>query len=282
VNCKNFQEQISSAVDKRLAGHDMESFLAHAGKCAECRHEFEAESATKVIVQRRAKSVRAPDTLVQHISAQLDHQSSAAPPRQGWYKRLPQKSFVRPAIAFAAACIVIVFLVRDRPTENGVIQAGFAGNDIVLQSLSNYRAVVDGTIKPQMVSAQTGPLEQFFSDKTDFPVLFPKMKDCKLVGGVFNEYFGSKLAHVVYSHENEVVYMYQTCWETVMKGDPLHLSDDAKRALETTGWFTQTYGDGRTVVLWKKERTLCAAVARMSKENLIACLTDGDPANPGW
>ncbi|MBM2845712.1 MAG: hypothetical protein HW407_1024 [Bacteroidetes bacterium] len=284
MNCKHFQEQISGAVDKNLLRDEMDSFHGHIGKCPQCRYEYEIESVTKAIVQRRAKVVRAPDALVQQISEQLERETatfSATPPNR--FSSFLQKAYAKPTIAFAVACIAVVLLLNDQRGKEGTLQAGFAANDIVSQSLSNYRAVVAGEIKPQMMSSQIEPLAQFFSDKTDFPVLFPKMKDCKLVGGVFNEYFGSKLAHVVYSHDSEVVYMYQTCWETVMKGEPLHLSDDVKQALETTGWFSQTHDDGRTVVLWKKERTLCAAVARMSKEDLIACLTEDDAdGKPAW
>jgi len=285
VSCKHFQEQISGAVDKNLLRHEMDSFLGHIGKCPQCRYEYETESATKAIVQRRARVVRAPVALVQQISERLAHETATIntiPPNR--FSSFVQRAYAKPAIAFAVACIAVVLLLNDGGKKEDALQeAGFAASDIVLQSLSNYHAVVTGEIKPQMVSSQTEPLAHFFSDKTDFPVLFPKMKDCKLVGGVFNEYFGSKLAHVVYSHNSKVIYVYQTCWETVMKGEPLHLSDDVKQALETTGWFSQTHDDGRTVVLWKKERTLCAAVAHMSKEDLIACLTEDDAnGKPVW
>ena len=282
MDCKEFQERISSAVDKLLVRKDMDSFMDHAGRCPPCRYEYEIESVTKSVVQRKAGMVRAPGLLIQKISEQLERESGHSGfARTGRFATLLQKPFTRPALAFAVACIVVIVLVNNPTIERGATQAGFASSDIVFQSLANYRAVVSGEIKPQVVSNQTEPLAQFFSGKTDFPVLFPKMKDCTLVGGVFNEFFGSKLAHVVYSHDDEVVYMYQTCWETVMKGEPLHLSDEAKDNLLKTGWYTQTQDDGRTVVLWKQERTLCAAVSRMSKEDMITCLTDGQTDNKG-
>ena len=99
------------------------------------------------------------------------------------------------------------------------------------------------------------------------------MKDCILVGGVVNEYGGDKLAHVVYSRDNNVVYMCQACWERVQNGGKLNLPDEVKAELLRTGWYSRTLPDGGSVVLWTKGKTLCSAVARMSKEDLIACLT---------
>ena len=63
-----------------------------------------------------------------------------------------------------------------------------------------------------------------------------------------------------------------------MKGEKLSLPSAAKEELERTGWFTESEPDGRSIVLWEKGRTLCAAVARMNKEELISCLASDDNA----
>jgi hypothetical protein len=181
---------------------------------------------------------------------------------------------VKPAVGFAFAFIAVLLLLNDQPSEPTLSQAAFASNDVVSQSLLNYAAVLAGRIKPH--SAEPAQLETLFSSITDYSVHVPKMKDCRLLGGVQSEFAGSTLAHLMYQHDTDIVYVYQTCLETVMKGERLSLSSEARNDLDRTGWYVQQHPDGRTVVLWKKGRTLCAAVARMNKETLLACLTSGE------
>jgi predicted nucleic acid-binding Zn ribbon protein len=140
--------------------------------------------------------------------------------------------------------------------------------------VTNYQAVVAGLIKPQLASSDPEMVRGLFAGIRDFQVIFPRMKECTLVGGVMNEFSGIQLAHVLYSHDTEVVYMYQTCWQTVMAGDKLNLPEAAKEELARTGWYSEELSDGNSIVLWKKGRTLCSAVARMSKNDLLACLAD--------
>jgi hypothetical protein len=141
---------------------------------------------------------------------------------------------------------------------------------------TNRSAVVNGEITPQVASSEPVNVMRLFSGKTDFPVVMPVMKDCRLVGGVLNEYSGAKLAHVVYKHNDDLIYMYQACFETVMKGEKLSMPQATTEELQRTGWFADTQPDGRTFVLWTKGPTLCVAVSRMKKADLIACLTSGE------
>ena len=108
------------------------------------------------------------------------------------------------------------------------------------------------------------------------------MKDCRLIGGGQNELGGTKLAHIIYKHDSDIVYICQTCWATVQKGEQLSLPQEAKEELVQTGWYSRSQPDGRSVVLWVKGRTLCAAVSRMSREDLLACLSSDEPEQRGW
>lgn len=281
MECREYQELVSAAVDNRLKPEEMVSFLAHGGKCAPCRYEYEIEIVTKSVVRSKARMVHAPVALIERIAEQLESDTrSTTPLNSSWWDELLRYRAVKPALAFGFACIlVILFLNLPHNPDAIPVQS----NDVITQSLANYQSVVRGDIKPQLASSMPANLQNFFADKTDFPVVLPKMKDCSLLGGVSNEYSGVKLAHVMYNHGGEIVYMYQTCWETVMKGEKLNLPQGAKDELHRTGWFTQTDPAGCTVVLWKKDRTLCCAVAHMSKDDLVACLTDGESSSEtGW
>jgi hypothetical protein len=280
VNCKEFQELISAAVDLQLTDGELAAFKDHSAKCSPCRFEFEAETATKLVVQSRARRVRTPPHIALQIVEQLRRERFGE--RTSWLTEFLGRPLVKPAFGFALAFVAVLLLLRGSTNNGPVTQAGFGSNDVVLQSLMNYCAVVDGEIKPQLASSEPAKLANFFAGITDYSVHLPKMRDCRLVGGVQNEFAGTKLAHIMYQHDNDIVYIYQACWSTVMKGEKLCLSDEAKDELIRTGWFSATQPDGRTVVLWKKGRALCAAVARMNKEDLIACLTSGEQEASGW
>jgi hypothetical protein len=184
---------------------------------------------------------------------------------------------------FAVTFLVVILLLDNNAPPSSLPEstASLEGNNVIQQSLSNFRGVVNGDIKPQIVSNVPDDVRSFFSGKTEFPVLVLAMKHCTLVGAVLNDYSGVSLAHVVYKRDDDVVYMYQTCWETVMTGDKLQLPEDAKAELQQTGWFSEERPDGNTVVIWRSGKTLCAAVARMSKVDLITCLQTDETRQPG-
>lgn len=280
MNCKEFQELISAAVDCQLTEDELAAFKDHRVKCPPCRFEFEAEGATKLAIRTRAHRVRTPSHVALQIAEQLGREQSGE--HVPWLTEFFGRPLVKPAFGFALAFVAVLLLLRGSTSNSPVTQAGFGSNDVILQSLMNYRAVVDGKIKPQLASSEPAKLAGFFSDITDYSVHLPKMRDCRLVGGVQSEFAGTKLAHIMYKHDTEMVYIYQACWSTVMKGEKLCLPKEAKDELIRTGWFSATQPDGRTVVLWAKGRTLCAAVARMSKEDLITCLTSGEQEVRGW
>jgi anti-sigma factor RsiW len=280
VNCKEFQELISPAVDDLLAAEDLAAFRGHSKVCTTCRFEFEAEAATKVVVRMHARRVPAPAVTLQQISRLIAQEQPMAP--SGWFGRVTGSPFFRPAIGFAMGFVVILLLLRPNTTTSPVLEAGFASNDVIGQSLVNYSAVLDGSIQPQIASSEPHELAPLFTGITDYSVHMPRMKDCRLVGGMQNDFAGVKLAHVVYRHDNEMVYIYQACWSTVEKGEKLRLSNEARDSLLHTGWFTATQPDGRTVVLWKKGRTLCVAVSRMSKGALVECLLSGEETERPW
>jgi len=156
--------------------------------------------------------------------------------------------------------------------------AGIGPNDIIVQSISNYHAVLKGEFVPQVKSDKPEQVRTFFDGKTEFPVFIPVMKECTLIGGVVNDFHGMHLAHVVYKHGQQTIYLYQACRESVMKGDKLNLSPEVKTDLERTGWHCCTAPDGAAIVLWARGNTLCAAVSAMNGDHLMAHLVDGDIA----
>jgi anti-sigma factor (TIGR02949 family) len=276
VECRKYQEHITAAVDNALERNERELLEAHLVQCPACRSEFEYEKLTRSLVKSRCKREQTPRNVLAHLEEQIDRAAQQPVERRPWWNTLFVSPYLRPAIGFALAAILVVLLLDKDIDINAprVIQASLLpDNDIIRQSLDNYRAVVSGQIKPTLASNRAEEMKEYFSGKTEFPVLVPTMNDCELLGGVLNEFGGKALAHVVYNHRTkELIYVYEACWQTVQGGTPLHLAKDVQNELNKSGWYSTTAPDGRSLVMWTNGTTLCSAVSMLDAKTLKECL----------
>jgi hypothetical protein len=274
VNCKDFQARITDAVDTYLSQAEMKQFMDHANACPPCRSEFEAEASTKRFLAMHAHMVDTPAAVKRAILDRLEEESvaPAAPALPSAVSRFVNALRVRPTLAIALGMLALLIIVAQiiQPPARVAIAAG---NNVLLQSMENYRAVLAGSITPQVASSEPASVRKLFEGMTEFPVHVPKLRHCTLVGGVLNAYEGTPLAHVVYKRGETLIYMYQTCWKTVQEGKNLMVPDQVKESLHKTGWYTERLGDGQTMALWVRGGTLCAAIAGTDPDELIACLT---------
>ncbi|HTY57285.1 MAG TPA: zf-HC2 domain-containing protein [Bacteroidota bacterium] len=277
MNCREFSHRITPAVDGRLTGKDQAQFREHAQLCSSCRHDFEAEQSLAALIRARLRPARVPESVLASILDGTLHSDISRAQGRSFIDFLRRPRTV-PVAAFVFSFALIVYLFsRHAAQESSVEAAGFlSGSDIVHQSAANYEAVLRGEIVPQILSDRAENVRTYFNGKTEFPVFIPSMRECTLVGGIVNDYHGMRLAHVLYRHGRQMIYLYEACRESVMKGDTLHLSRAAKSDLERTGWHCCTAPDGAAVVLWVRGRTLCAAVAPMNSDHLMAHLAEAD------
>jgi len=172
------------------------------------------------------------------------------------------------------------FAIVLSPFGFGPAPATPMGSDLLTQSITNFHAVLAGVMQPQMVSDRPEQVREYLSGKTSFPVHVPALNNCTLVGASANEYHGMKLAHVVYKHDGQVIYIFQAPYNRVAAGDGLVLSDEAKAQLEKGGSFSNVGPGGDTVILWVLGNTLCAAVSRIDRKEMSKVLASSEDA-PG-
>lgn len=250
-------------------------FDEHARLCPPCRREYESELSTKELVHNRVHMVAVPLILYRSITEKLQRPLKGSRSVQTLSARLFQSPLIRPAIAFVLTAIVVILVVRPTEPPRGIpflTAAGYAPNNVVHQSVENYHKVLRGEITPQLVSSQNSEVQNFFSGKTDFPVEVPVMRQCTLVGAVVNQHEGVGLAHVVYRTGNDIIYLYQACWQTVQRGEKLELAPEIGTELTKGGWYLSGEPGGDAIVLWKSGPTLCIAVSHMKSDHLLECL----------
>lgn len=252
-------------MDSVLGQQEWEKLEGHLAQCPECKSEFEVEKLARNIVKFQCRRMRAPGHVLDRINEQLSVDQPPLVRKPSWKDRLSSPYLLTGAglgvVAFAA-----IFFMNTTASSRDVIE----------QSFANYKAVARGDLKPQLVSDNTENVQKFFDGKTQFSVVVPSMKGCRLVGGVVDEVSGEKLAHVLYNHDDsDVVYLYETCWQTVQDGKDFHLSQNVQDEIRRTGWYAASDPEGHSMVMWTKGNTLCSAVAKMDKETLLACLNAG-------
>ena len=277
MTCNEFQELITPAVDQCLVEKDSRPFFAHLELCAPCRREYEMERRTKALVRHRARMVATPLEVSQAVRAVvLGEQNAGVAEATVWWQRFIPRPSLGPALALGVALLALIVLwpSPEEPVPT-VLQASLVGPDVVRQSYANFERVVSGAIRPQLETNEPERVRTFFLGRTTFPVLVPLTRHCTLVGAVYNDYGGAPLAHTVYRHENQILYVYQACWETVQKGTTLALPPHVREVMEKQGVYTETRPDGITIAVWANGPTLCAAVAQMDRDGLLGCLDLG-------
>jgi len=262
VNCNDFHECVCEVIDKRLSEERTKELLQHADVCPQCKFELRALQASKNIV----RSKLAPQSVPAEVYYSILNKTAIAA-KTPWLVRIFPAT-LNPALAVVALLVIAV----------GIYSVFFSSSNaddsnIINQSLANYQAAIGGTLQPQLVS-NYDDVRNFLEKEVHFAVIVPKVKKCKSFSGRSSDFKGVKLAHVAFQLNGSTIYIYQTDMSEAMKGEKIMLPSEAKDELAKTNWYVKEYPDNKTLVLWKYENTLCAAVSNMNKDQLVALLTD--------
>lgn len=272
MNCTEFDEQISPAVDERLRGEEAVAFRDHASICPACRRSYEAELFTRNFIRQRLRMVRTPGSVAASIVDRLAAERTAGIPVlfQRW-----SPSVYRSVVAIAAV-VAAVYLISSPGLSD---DPGFPAmrEDVFAQSIVTFAGVMGGQMKPDVESAHPDVLQAYFSGKTSFPVRVHTVRDFTPIGAMIHESGGVPLAQVLYNAGKTTVYVYQTCWQTVQDGRKLKLPAHILATLRRGSPYVEENADGQTMVLWTEGRTLCGAVADMHKQELLAHLDVAPP-----
>ncbi len=273
VDCREFQELISEAVDKRLNTTIAHHFTAHAGVCPSCRNEFEMERLTKSILHEKIQRQSVPSIVSDSVLAAM---KPLHPSSRNWLTAIFGEAFLNPAVAMVALLLVAVGAVSLLQKNNAIPISG--SKNIITQSLNNYSAAMTGALKPTLVSHDAGDVKDYLAKDTPFEVSVATLDDCDWCGGVLSEIDGVRLVHVVYQIGGEgLLYVYQVDMNEAMRGNKIGLPENAKASLAKTGWYFEQTPDLCNVVLWRHKNTLCAAVSKIDKHKMIALLSEKDP-----
>jgi hypothetical protein len=183
-----------------------------------------------------------------------------------------------PRYAFAVVFIFILFaaglLMKQGNTELNPFIAAGSDKSVMVQAVKNFKKVLSGDIKPELISSDVTNVKSYVKNKAKFDAYIPSISEYQLAGVVCNEYNGQKLAHLVYTSGKEIIYIYETqvnsihCKELELP-EPVHF--DILR--DKYYMCDHVDFDECTMIVWYKDNILCASVSTMPKQKMYASFT---------
>lgn len=276
VNCVQFKNLITPAVDDFLTGEERKEFEEHAGTCAACREQFEAEAAMKKAVRTYLPKVSAPQSVRDSVLSTI---RNAPQPRSRMRAEFIRRARqVRPigVAALLAAVLLLLVLFRGGSATTTIPDE----RNVIARSLVTFRALNAGELRPAFASGNHDRIESYLTTTTGIEVQVPRFRDFLPLGGLANKCNGIAVAHVVYSRGEKLLMMVELPLDEVLHGHSMSLPMNARSALLQTGWYSSTQPNGDVVVIWNHGTTLCAIVAQMNPEEIRQLLVEGEENGP--
>jgi len=131
-----------------------------------------------------------------------------------------------------------------------------------IQAKNNFNSILSGKLAPQLTSANSEEIKNFFSTKgVKYSASVPNLKDWKLLGAVVSEDKGEKFAHHVYVGKNgELAYLFQVDESYISTHAIVTLSDDLVKYLDAGNCYTSE-ADGSVTLFTKLDNNICAIVS---------------------
>jgi hypothetical protein len=269
MNCTEASNLMGEAIDGSIPARTRNGLLEHLGYCRSCRRSYELETITKAVVKNRCVHLTTPSEILQSILLSLSTPSQS--PFFEWIQKTFTTRRLLPALVVSVA-IVVALVFPHSPSAEEESDVHTASNDVIFQSLQNFAKLQHGELVPTMVTKKAEEIHQYLDNSgMDFAVV-QSMDCCRSYGAMTSEYNGIKLAQVVYTMSDDVMYVYQVKKKLVFDGSTLIIPPAARTALEKTGWYTDPHHPHCNVILWISNQTLCAAVSSMKKDEMLALL----------
>ena len=284
----NFDYELLTAyIDNELDTEQKEKVRQAIESDPNIRARYELEKGTKSLLQRRLPNIDTPQYLSKNIldgihdyGAKVTAGSTASKPDMPHYTNYqkPHSSNRKYVYIFGSLFVVLLFAF--------ITVAFFTGNaisddkDMIAMSHNIFTKVNKGDIQVQHKTSDPKDLENFFKDKVDFKVFIPNLKMRFLLGGVYNEVNGMKVAHIIHKKDTSIIYTMETCKKTVLddSNDKLVLTSDIKNEVQNgKNWSPckkKQEAEKESGIVWFRDSAICVSVAYLNPNDLQAALTN--------
>lgn len=233
------------------------------------RYEFEVQSLCKRIVKNKVSKVAAPSYLKEKIISEIKPKEAQKEQKRNFLFDI----FYKPSFSFATALVIVVAIVLitinryNTTTPPEIDLANLKPDNMFVQAVNNYSAILKGQLAPQLVSNNSKEICDFFSHNgVNYSTIVPEFKEWKLLGAVISEDKGHKLAHHVYvGNNNELIYVFQV--DEGYINNIVDLDTDLVSYLDSGNCYSKEIN--KNLVLFTKiGHNICAVVANNDFENV--------------
>lgn len=189
-----------------------------------------------------------------------------------WRYRLP---FSGVAVAVLLVYIGVQYFVPTPKSSRGTtpdieyIQLGKV--NYREQSIRNFVAIKEGKIAFHKETGSYVELEKFFHEHgVDYDLIPPEFP-AQLLGGVISGHNGQNMAHLVFKHGNDLIYMFQAPRDA-FRTHTVDVEDSVLHIVDHGAWYWEKFSGSGTLAIWEKGTTLCAIVADLTPDSLQTLL----------
>lgn len=221
------------------------------------------------------------------VLAALRREEAQAAPAPASEKRLSfteslMEFFWRYRLSFAGVAVAVVivyagvqYFVPDTETSYGtssdIEYISLGRINYREQSIQNFIAVRDGKIAFHKATGSYPELEKFFHEHgVDYDLIPPEFP-AQLLGGVISEHNGHNMAHLVFMHDNTLIYMFQAP-RNAFAARTVDVEDSVLHIVDHGAWYWEESSGAGTLAIWEKGTTLCAIVADLTPDSLQTLL----------
>ncbi len=260
--------------------------------------KYKSELLTKQLLNARLKNIDVPNATYMKVMGSIDMliNNSVDSNEQELHPLHTSESFLqylinvlasplkigRTAVPRYAAGLVIILIIagigilaarKDNSPLNPFIADG-TEKSVMVQAVNNFHKILNGEIKPQLQTNDVNEVSNFAKKNVHFNVFIPRIENYELAGIICNEYDGQKLVHLVYTSEDEVIYIYETDANSI-NPQRLELPDAVYSDIIKDNYYMCDHVDHHncTLTLWYTGNVLCASVTTMPKHKMFSTFT---------
>ncbi len=272
------EARISAYLDGQMTNEERLQFESELASDALLQREVELLGALRTRIRTHAPALRQalPPELERSIRLALvaERETKSTARSSAWWASLLD-SLRRPAFAIplalssVAAVVITVMLVLEG-SRVPVMREPVV--NLYEASYSNFNKVVKGELKLAIQTSDVEQLRSFFREQgVKYEVFFPEVS-AELQGGVVSEHQGRRYAHLVYTTNGHLVYIFEVDMESIRKRDvAMHpaVADDLKHS----EWHWEERPNVGTMFVWESNSVVCSAVSDLRTQELSALFT---------
>jgi hypothetical protein len=303
ITNENLDEHITSYIDNEDSDSEIHRKVYEMISYDELTFKkYRSELLTKEIFRTRLQTADLPDSTFKRISNSIDDLiQNAIENKSHVFDQEIESNFSKnfisylvkllttpvrfrgiaiPRYAFSLIILILivgaVILINNQGKHIALNPYITNGTDksVMVQAVNNFHKILSGEIKPEIRSNNAKEIGTYLKDKLKYDAYVPQISNYNLMGATGNDYNGEKLAHLVYSSGDEILYIYETQTKSI-NHTCLDLPDPVHNEIIKERFYMCDKVDANNccMFLWYKDNLLCASVSTMPKQQMYSTLT---------